>query len=530
MLGGVRAFLAAFGALGSALVLLVAASASRPAAAAPWRPGGLNGLTVAQLSVDPSGAGIVYGGVRPPSAAGRTNLYKTVDGGRNWMPLERGLPFGFQPVALAASPGGGLTVLVAGSGGLYRSTTAGASWTQVRVPLPPLTALLFDRAQARVVLAGSEIRGNFRSTDGGTGWRPSDLGLPRDRYGTVPGAVQFVQHPTTPSVIYMATNGFDGVYKSVDGGHSWDPMGAGLPSRAMRGLAVNPAAPDQLFALTEKGAARWDAAKGTWAPLAGLPPIQPVSVEFEPGAKDTVYVAGAEGALLRSTNAGGSWVELPSLPRPVRALAVWPTATNPILAAAAGEGMWQLPLRPTLPASPLAPAANRQYFPETGHNVSPTFLPFFRQMGGIDRFGLPRTEEMTEDGITVQYFQRARLEYHADRRNTAYEVQISLMGEWLLGPERPPRAEQLAENGTDLRYFDETGHNVRYAFLRYYNTRAGLDSLGYPVTEELQENGRPVQYFQRARLEYREELKGTRDEVQLGLIGDEVLRQKDWLE
>ena len=50
------------------------------------------------------------------------------------------------------------------------------------------------------------------------------------------------------------------------------------------------------------------------------------------------------------------------------------------------------------------------------------------------------------------------------------------------------------------------------------------------LTRVLQEDGRPVQYFQRARLEYREELKGTRDEVQLVLIGDEVLRQKDWLE
>src|SRR5207249_6470413 len=179
---------------------------------------------------------------------------------------------------------------------------------------------------------------------------------------------------------------------------------------------------------------------------------------------------------------------------------------------------------------PLATGANRQYFPETGHNVSAAFLPFFRQLGGLDRFGLPRTEEMTEGGLTVQYFQQARLEYHPERKGTPYEVQISLVGEWLLGPERPPRAEPMGENTSDQRYFDETGHNVSYAFLRYNSTRGGLDSLGFPVTEELRENGRSVQYFQRARLEYHEELKGTRDEVQLGLIGDEVLKQKGWLE
>ena len=66
--------------------------------------------------------------------------------------------------------------------------------------------------------------------------------------------------------------------------------------------------------------------------------------------------------------------------------------------------------------------------------------------------------------------------------------------------------------------------------LRYWNTRNGLDSVGFPITEELQENGRPVQYFQRGRLEYRQEAAGTRDEVVAGAVGDEVLRQRGWLD
>ena len=500
-----------------------------PAQAAPWRPAGLSGVAVSHLSVDGSGVGIVYAALQPGAPGVRTNLQKTVDGGRTWVSVERGLPAQFAPAALAVSPGDGRQVLAAGGGALFRSATAGASWNAVRTPLPPVTALLFDAASPRNVLAGTELHGNFRSTDGGMTWRHASLGLPRDRYGYVPGAVQLVQDPSSPSTIYMAANGFDGVYRSADGGVSWAAMGAGLPSHTVTQLALNPSSPGDLYAVTDKGIAKWDAS-GAWKALGDVPVMQPVAVEFEPGAKDVLYVAGAQGTLVRSTTNGATWTELPALPRPVRSLAAWPTSTNAILAAAAGEGVWELPLRPTLPASKLPPAANRQYFPETGHNVSATFLPFFRQMGGIDRFGLPRTEELTEDGLTVQYFQRARLEYHPERKGTAYEVQISLIGEWLLGPERPPRAEPLDEDSDEQKYFPETGHTVSYAFLRYYRTRGSLDSLGYPLTEELQENGRPVQYFQRARLEYVEEFKGTRDEVQLGLIGDEVLKQKDWLE
>ncbi|MCK4472452.1 MAG: murein L,D-transpeptidase, partial [Anaerolineae bacterium] len=48
------------------------------------------------------------------------------------------------------------------------------------------------------------------------------------------------------------------------------------------------------------------------------------------------------------------------------------------------------------------------YFSETGHVVSHAFLKYFREKGGVDIFGYPRSEFMLEDGYVVQYFQRAR--------------------------------------------------------------------------------------------------------------------------
>ncbi|HEV2124802.1 MAG TPA: hypothetical protein VGW38_18805, partial [Chloroflexota bacterium] len=137
--------------------------------------------------------------------------------------------------------------------------------------------------------------------------------------------------------------------------------------------------------------------------------------------------------------------------------------------------------------------------------------------------------EFAEGGSLVQYFQRGRLEYRPEHRGTAYEVQISLVGERLLAGRRIEAVEPF-ESGPDWRYFEETGHSVSFAFLRYFTTRGGVDSLGYPISEELQENGRPVQYFQRGRLEYYAEHAGTRDEVQLGMVGDEILRQRGWIE
>jgi hypothetical protein len=71
---------------------------------------------------------------------------------------------------------------------------------------------------------------------------------------------------------------------------------------------------------------------------------------------------------------------------------------------------------PPIPSSdiPLASDPNRRYFPETGHTVSYAFLIFFNAHGGKDFFGWPITEFKSESGRIVQYFERARMEWHPD--------------------------------------------------------------------------------------------------------------------
>lgn len=73
-------------------------------------------------------------------------------------------------------------------------------------------------------------------------------------------------------------------------------------------------------------------------------------------------------------------------------------------------------------------SATQQYFPETGHVVSHAFLDYFRKKGGLDIFGYPRSEFMLEDGHIVQYFQRARMEWHPENLSGP-KMQLSNLGE-----------------------------------------------------------------------------------------------------
>jgi hypothetical protein len=68
------------------------------------------------------------------------------------------------------------------------------------------------------------------------------------------------------------------------------------------------------------------------------------------------------------------------------------------------------------------------YFSETGHLVEYVFFDYFRAKGGLDIFGYPRSEYMLEDGNIVQYFQRARMEYHPEITN-GQKMHLAPLGE-----------------------------------------------------------------------------------------------------
>lgn len=172
-----------------------------------------------------------------------------------------------------------------------------------------------------------------------------------------------------------------------------------------------------------------------------------------------------------------------------------------------------------LPQSPVA-AAGPRYFPETRHNSPEIFVNYWAAHGGAGMFGLPITEPYTDGGLTIQWFERARFERHLEDKDTPYEVQLGQLGREL----RPADAPVAPSNVTNSRYFIETGHNLAL-FLNYWRANGDIRNFGLPLTEELSEinaaDGKryTVQYFERVRMEYHPERKGTADEVQLGLLG-----------
>lgn len=96
---------------------------------------------------------------------------------------------------------------------------------------------------------------------------------------------------------------------------------------------------------------------------------------------------------------------------------------------------------------PFVSTPELRYFSETGHGLGGIFLRFWERNGGLATFGLPISEEFDEvlpDGnaYRVQYFERARLEYHPEFAGTPAEVQPGLLGTALYRNEPRPTTVQ----------------------------------------------------------------------------------------
>ncbi len=185
------------------------------------------------LAVDPTEFNTVYAGEEHLVVA------KTMDAGLTWAPT--GLKHDGRTLAIDDSG----VVYAGGYDGVWKSVDRGATWAPADTGLPGenITSLSVDPGNPETVYAGTWSGGIYRSANGGLSWQPS--GLSGQGIGTV------VVHPSSGAV-YAGTWG-QGVLKSTDGGESWTSWSEGLASRKVRVLGIDPTDPSRLYAGTAAG-------------------------------------------------------------------------------------------------------------------------------------------------------------------------------------------------------------------------------------------------------------------------------------
>jgi hypothetical protein len=146
------------------------------------------------------------------------------------------------------------------------------------------------------------------------------------------------------------------------------------------------------------------------------------------------------------------------------------------------------------------------YFWETRHRISGAIKDFYtKAQDPTEVFGYPITRLMDHPllpGLKVQYFQRARMELDPNAP-PGKQVRLSPLGSWLYDETRKGKDANIDTNNGACRLFPVSGFYVCYAFLQFYDANNGAVYFGEPVSKILSlSDGRLVQYFERARMEW----------------------------
>ena len=305
-------------ALGSAL--LAAPTGAQQPVAKPAAPAAVLRLDTAQYSklryryIGPEGnrvtsiAGVAGDPFTYYAGAASGGLWKTTDGGIHWAPMfDKEVVSSIGSVTVAPSDP---NVVWVGTGepfirshisigwGMYKSTDAGKTWVRsgldntgriARIVVHPTNPDVVYVAALGTAYGPQPDRGVFRSQDGGKSW--DKVLFVNDSTG----AIDVIMDPNNPRILYAGmwqvevhtwgrTSGGagSGIWKSLDGGTTWKRLtGEGLPTKPVGkiGLGMSKANSNRLYALIETGD--------------GVPTI---------GAPEP-----ASGRLFRSDDAGATW-------------------------------------------------------------------------------------------------------------------------------------------------------------------------------------------------------------------------------
>ncbi len=258
-----------------------------------WRSiGPFRGGRSAAVTSVPGKANLFYFG------ATGGGIWRTTDAGNSWENISDGY-FGGSIGSIAVSEwdpnimyvgGGEVTVRgnVSSGSGMWKSDNAGKTWTKigldnsrhiVRLKIHPKNPDLVYAAVMGDLYKSSNVRGIYRTTDGGKTWEQV-LFVNSDA-----GAVELVMDPNNPRVLYASTwrirrtpysleSGGKGsaIWKSTDGGDTWKNITSnpGLPKGVwgISGVTVSPVNSNRVWAIIENkdgGVYRSDDAGTTWS-------------------------------------------------------------------------------------------------------------------------------------------------------------------------------------------------------------------------------------------------------------------------
>lgn len=295
--------------------------------------------SIGAIAVAPSNPDIIYvgsgEGLHRPDLSTGMGMFKSTDGGKTWTHL--GLRDSQQIPQVVVDPANANRLFVAALGhpygpnderGIFRSIDGGQTFQKVLYTDENTggSDVVFDPSNSNTVYAtmweqrqapwengvftgpGSAV---FKSTDGGTTWKPIMTGLPTYAQDGI-GRIGITVAPSMPSRLFATVDSREkgGLYRSDDGGEHWRMVGtdARVTSREddFAEVKVDPKNPDVVYTAS---IVTWKSTDGgnTFSALKGAPGGDDYHrLWINPNDPKIMLLAGDQGAVI-TVNGGESW-------------------------------------------------------------------------------------------------------------------------------------------------------------------------------------------------------------------------------
>lgn len=287
-----------------------------------------------------------------------SGIHKSMDGGKTWFPINNGIDIragesrdSIPVFCVTIDPNNSDIIWIGlqNTGAIYKSTDAGNTWVKkisgiVESNGFTVRGISVEPGNSDIVYVAGELSSTlwsgqyksfqgfdfvkgvvYKSINGGESWTPIWRGDNLARYILI--------NPDNPNILYISTGIFDryaansdpangvaggtGIFKSVDGGGTWNPINNGLKNLYVGSLYISPVDSNTLLAGTgyamseDEGGGIYRSTDGglTWQYVGGSPRV--ISVEISTSNPQIAYAADvAHSNFFRSDDGGATWIDL----------------------------------------------------------------------------------------------------------------------------------------------------------------------------------------------------------------------------
>ena len=273
---------------------------------ANWVAIGPDGGNIVALGLDPQQPATLY--ALPYEYPDGPRVFKTTSGGDAWTTV--GLLPDFSVNMLLVDPHQSDYLYGKTANAVWRSTDGGASWNSCSLPTYATNMAADPFVPGRLFASGYNYSSYYTpavivSTDYGQSWSVTQV----DSDTGFAYCVEF--DPADSGTAYVGCM-YGLVFKTTDGGATWDSACAGLPDAAtIDAIGVNPGNPDIVLAAASSGVYRSTDAGASWTGVAGI--AIGFDLALSPANPALSYCLGYDTApcLFVSTDSGATWTLQP---------------------------------------------------------------------------------------------------------------------------------------------------------------------------------------------------------------------------